>query len=185
MAKKVVPSNSDARTSSYAGPVRPPTTCSSCLVMNWHVTYGTSRPNLYLPQKKNTDSGHVPLQRRSHIFEKITDRWNVTTSSKLSPVDANGDESQPLSRRASSTNPDLTDDARYANPNHHLFWSQKSKGTPGETSKGCRIAEIAEEKLKENPRKRTIYPLAAAKTASNIGQIIKLGDKPKIRAVPS
>jgi hypothetical protein len=53
--------------------------------------------------------------------KKITDRWNVTTSSKLSPVDANGDESQPLSRRASSTNPDLTDDARYANPNHHLF----------------------------------------------------------------
>lgn len=133
----------------------------------------------------NTDSGHVPLQRRSHIFEKITDRWNVTTSSKLSPVDANGDESQPLSRRASSTNPDLTDDARNANPSHHLFWSQKSKGTPGESSKGCRIAEIAEEKLKENPRKRTIYPLAAAKTASNIGQIIKLGDKPKIRAVPS
>jgi len=136
-------------------------------------------------KKKNTDSGHVPLQRRSHIFEKITDRWNVTTSSKLSPVDANGDESQPLSRRASSTNPDLTDDARNANPSHHLFWSQKSKGTPGESSKGCRIAEIAEEKLKENPRKRTIYPLAAAKTASNIGQIIKLGDKPKIRAVPS
>lgn len=117
--------------------------------------------------------------------KKITDRWNVTTSSKLSPVDANGDESQPLSRRASSTNPDLTDDARNANPSHHLFWSQKSKGTPGESSKGCRIAEIAEEKLKENPRKRTIYPLAAAKTASNIGQIIKLGDKPKIRAVPS
>lgn len=183
MAKKVVPSNSDARTSSYTGPVRPPTTCSSCLVMNWHVTYGTSRPNLYLPQIRIRV---MFLFSEDHTSsKKITDRWNVTTSSKLSPVDANGDESQPLSRRASSTNPDLTDDARYANPNHHLFWSQKSKGTPGETSKGCRIAEIAEEKLKENPRKRTIYPLAAAKTASNIGQIIKLGDKPKIRAVPS
>lgn len=59
------------------------------------------------------------LRKKSLIVKK--NRWNVTTSSKLSPVDANGDESQPLSRRASSTNPDLTDDARYANPNHHLF----------------------------------------------------------------